>query len=125
LQKKNIWRFPTSCRLLQLFQNTLNDTLLNLSFFSDEVWFHLSGYVNSQNYRIWNSQNPYALLETPLHPQKVGVWLAVSRRDEYMGPSSFMKTLLDNERTTVWVFPIRWGHSTHCRCNFGLFATIL
>src|SRR5699024_11571821 len=62
------------------FLNNLDDNrLLDLSFFSDEAWFHLSGYVNSQNYRIWSTENPHAFIQTPLHPQKVGVWLAVSR----------------------------------------------
>jgi hypothetical protein len=36
--------------------------------------FILSGYVNSQNYRIWSSENPHAFVETRLHPVKVGVW---------------------------------------------------
>ncbi|GJQ85797.1 hypothetical protein Trydic_g19311 [Trypoxylus dichotomus] len=29
------------------------DDDLDRSFFSDEAWFHLSGYVNSQNYCTW------------------------------------------------------------------------
>ncbi|CAH1365997.1 unnamed protein product, partial [Tenebrio molitor] len=42
------------------FLNNLNDDrLLDISFFSDEAWVHLSGYVNSQNYRIWSSENPH------------------------------------------------------------------
>ena len=34
---------------------------LNLSFFTDEAWFHLSGYVNSQNTRIWAAENPHSV----------------------------------------------------------------
>jgi hypothetical protein len=34
----------------------------------------------AQNYRIWNSENPHAFVETRLHPIKVGVWIATSRR---------------------------------------------
>jgi hypothetical protein len=30
---------------------------LQLSFFSDEVWFHLQGYINTQNNCYWISQN--------------------------------------------------------------------
>jgi transposase len=26
-----------------------------LTFFSDEAWFHLQGYINTQNNRYWNS----------------------------------------------------------------------
>ncbi|PNF43648.1 hypothetical protein B7P43_G18291 [Cryptotermes secundus] len=32
-------------------------------FFTDEAWFHLSSYVNSQNNRIWSSENPHVLHE--------------------------------------------------------------
>jgi hypothetical protein len=34
----------------------------------------------AQNYRIWNSENPHAFVETRLHPIKVGIWIATSRR---------------------------------------------
>ncbi|KAJ3652102.1 hypothetical protein Zmor_018098 [Zophobas morio] len=35
------------------FQANMDDNRIpDLSFFSDEVWFHLSGYVNSQKFRI-------------------------------------------------------------------------
>ena len=34
------------------------DFLSNI-FFSDEAHFWLNGYVNSQNYRIWGSENPH------------------------------------------------------------------
>ncbi|KAJ8883324.1 hypothetical protein PR048_015167 [Dryococelus australis] len=48
--------------------------------FSDEAWFHLSGYVDSQNMRHPSGDNPPVLTEAPLHPQKLGVWCAVSSR---------------------------------------------
>src|SRR5579872_1536680 len=60
--------------------NLMNDDLLNLTFFSHEAWFHLSGYVNSQNMRMWSTDNPHVFTETPLYAQKIGVWMAVSRR---------------------------------------------
>ena len=60
--------------------NLMNNDLLNLTFFSDEAWFHLSGYVNSQNMRMWSTDNPHFFVESPLHAQKIGVWIAVSRR---------------------------------------------
>ena len=68
--------------------NLMNDDLLNLTFFSDEAWFHLSGYVNSQNMRMWSTDNPHVFTETPLHAQKIGVWMAVSRR-RIIGPIFF------------------------------------
>jgi len=42
--------------------------------FSDEAHFHLGGYVNKQNCRIWGSENPHETLEKPMHPQRVTVW---------------------------------------------------
>jgi hypothetical protein len=47
-----------------------NPRILDITWFSDEAWFHLSGYVNAQN--------PHEIAESPLHPQKVGVWCAIS-----------------------------------------------
>jgi len=48
-------------------------------FFTDRAWFHLNGYVNIQNYQTWRTENPHNYTETALHPQKLGVWCAVSR----------------------------------------------
>jgi hypothetical protein len=58
------------------FKNLIrgNIGVLDQVFFTDEAWFHLSGYVNSQNYQTWRIENPYNYTETPLHRQKIGVW---------------------------------------------------
>ncbi|XKL60012.1 hypothetical protein PGB90_001028 [Kerria lacca] len=53
------------------------------SFFIDEAWFHLSGYINSQNYRVWSNENPHVFKETSLHSIKVGVWCAISQRQVF------------------------------------------
>jgi hypothetical protein len=45
---------------------------------TDEAWFHLSGYVNSQNTRHWATHNPHESRQKPLHDLKIGVWCAVS-----------------------------------------------
>jgi hypothetical protein len=50
------------------------------SFLSDEVWFHLQGYIYTQNNCYWSSQNPHLTHEVPLHPLKVGAWCAISAR---------------------------------------------
>lgn len=42
--------------------------------FSDEAHFHLGGYVNKQNCRIWGTENPHVIVEKPMHPQRVTVW---------------------------------------------------
>ncbi|GFX76842.1 DUF4817 domain-containing protein [Trichonephila clavipes] len=46
--------------------------------FSDEAHFWLNGYVNKQNCRIWSEANPQVYVETPLHPEKLIVWCALS-----------------------------------------------
>jgi hypothetical protein len=53
---------------------------LQLTFFSDEAWFHLQGCINTQNNRYWSSQNPHLTHKVSLHPMKVGVLCAVSAR---------------------------------------------
>jgi hypothetical protein len=56
--------------------------------FTDETWFHLSGYVYSQNYQTWRTETPHNYTETALHPQKIGMWCAISRR-QIIGPLFF------------------------------------
>lgn len=81
---------PLRTLYCQWFMENLynNPNLLALTFFTDEAWFHKTGYINSQNMRIWSSENPHAILETPLHPEKVGVWAAISAR-RIIGPIFF------------------------------------
>jgi len=71
---------------------TQNPGILDATFFIDEAWFHLSGYVNSQNVRIWAAENPHTVHEEPLHSQKIGVWCGVSRR-RIIGPIFLNKQL--------------------------------
>ena len=40
----------------------------------DEAHFYLNGTVNTQNSRIWASEQPHAVQEIPLHPTKLTVW---------------------------------------------------
>ncbi|GFS83218.1 uncharacterized protein TNCV_599821 [Trichonephila clavipes] len=46
--------------------------------FSDEAHFWLNGYVNKQNCRIWSEANPQVYVKTPLHPEKLTAWCALS-----------------------------------------------
>ena len=48
---------------------------------SDEAYFHLSGFVNKQNFRYWSDQNPLNVMEKPLHSKRVTVWCAVANFD--------------------------------------------
>jgi hypothetical protein len=76
------------------FRNLIrgNIGVLDQVFLTDEAWFHLSGYVNKQNYRIWRNENPHNYIVTVLHPQKIGVWCAISRR-RIIGPFFFETTI--------------------------------
>lgn len=80
------------CRWFQEFVSDNGEDILDLTFFTDEAWFHLSGYVNSQNCRVWSSENPFEFKEKPLHDQKVGVWCAISRK-RIVGPIFFADTI--------------------------------
>lgn len=72
--------------------NLNNDEILDKTFFTDEAWVHLSGYVNNQNYRTWATDNPHVFIESELHPQKLGIWVAISRR-RIIGPIFFEGTI--------------------------------
>lgn len=55
-----------------------NPNVLSKLIMSDEAHFHLSGYVNKQNFRYWSAEQPMQMHEQPLHSQKVTVWCGVS-----------------------------------------------
>nr|CAH7718998.1 unnamed protein product [Callosobruchus chinensis] len=55
---------------------------------SAEAHFHLNGFVNSQNCRIWGTQNPRAIHQYPLFPVKCTVWCAVTSQ-RIIGPYFF------------------------------------
>jgi hypothetical protein len=64
----------------------------DLFFMSEEAWFHVSGNVNAQNNRIWDTENPHVLHQRLLHDTKVGVWCALSAR-RVIGPIFFGDTV--------------------------------
>lgn len=45
--------------------------------FSDECVFHVSGIANTQNTRIWGSENPRQIQEHEAHSEKITVWCAI------------------------------------------------
>lgn len=85
--------FNARLRYCQYFLEHLNDNaILNKTFFTDEGWFHLNGYINSQNYRTWAAENPHVIREKDMHPLKTGVWVAISRA-RIIGPIFFNTTI--------------------------------
>lgn len=61
------------------FQGGLEEHLPNI-WFSDEAHFYLTGYYNRQNQRYWAKENPYVLMEKPLHSKKITIWAAISSK---------------------------------------------
>ena len=45
----------------------------NKIILSDEAYFYLDGFVNHQNCRVWDSENPRVISEKQMHPQRVTV----------------------------------------------------
>ncbi|GFT66784.1 DUF4817 domain-containing protein [Trichonephila clavipes] len=68
--------------------------------FSDEAHFWLDGYVNKQNCRILSEANPQVYVETPLHPEKLTVWGALSAGG-IIGPY-FFKNDEGHNVTKLW-----------------------
>jgi hypothetical protein len=100
-------------------------------FFSNEAWFHLIGYVNSQNSRFWSSENPHLFHEVPLHSQKIGCWCAISRK-RIVGPIFFSETVTEEKyqeiimkffiverRRMFFLLTAGWRYLAHCKLNYG------
>jgi len=69
-----------------------NPGILDYTWCLDEAWFPLSGYIDSQNSRIWASENPNAIHEEPLYSEKIGVWCGMSQQ-RIIGPIFFDATV--------------------------------
>ncbi len=91
LKPTDVPRCLAFCKWLLCFAQR-GQTKFNLFYFSDEAWFHVSGYINCQNFRTWSSTNPHAYIESSLHPQKIGVWCGLSRT-KIIGPLFFDSTI--------------------------------
>lgn len=100
-----------------MMQAITNGTInLDLTFFSDEAWFSLDGYLNSQNNRFWSLNNPHVFIESPLHSKKVGVICFMSRR-RIIGPIFFRETL--NSDRFIQLFNEFVTYLTEEEKNFG------
>ncbi len=60
----------------RLHRYTCGDvSVFDTFFFSNEAWLHSDGYINTQNYPVWSSENPHKS-----HPKKIGIWGAMRRK---------------------------------------------
>ncbi|GFT11534.1 uncharacterized protein TNCV_2523491 [Trichonephila clavipes] len=81
-----------------------DDWLSNL-LWTDEAHFTLLGSVNTNNCRIWATENPRTVVETPLHDEKVTVWVGYTTSTvigpfffEEMRDSGFVTATVTGER---------------------------
>jgi hypothetical protein len=95
LKQQDYDKRMTYCRWFQTFIDE-NPGILDYTWFSDEVWFRLSSYVNSQNTCLCGSENPHALFEEPLHSQKADVFCALSQQHYDVKASKHLASLLRN-----------------------------
>ena len=56
--------------------------------FSDECMFRVNGSVNTQNVRIWGTENPYSVHEEVMNSPGIMAWCAMSE-DRIIGPYFF------------------------------------
>ena len=52
-----------------------DDDWLCCVLWTDEAHFTLGGSVNSHSCRVWATENPRTVVETPLHDEKATVWV--------------------------------------------------
>jgi len=82
----------------QLLELLNDDGVINTFLMADEAHFHLSAYVNKQNYRYWAPENPQELHQRPLHSERLTVWCGIASFG-VLGPYFFE----DNEGAAVTV----------------------
>jgi hypothetical protein len=81
------------CKWFLDFLDCEGEGILDVTFFTDEAYFHLSGYISSQNSCVWCAHNPHAFHESPLHDEKIGVWVEMLRK-RIVGPIFFSDSQL-------------------------------
>ncbi|KAJ4432654.1 hypothetical protein ANN_21277 [Periplaneta americana] len=71
---------PVRLAFYREFSEMLNadSDIQNKLIMSDEAHFHLSEFVNKQNFRYWTEDQSIQVHEQPLHSEKVTVWCDVS-----------------------------------------------
>jgi hypothetical protein len=113
--------------------------ILDVTFYTNEVWFHLSGHVNTKNTCLWCTENPHAIVEEPVHSDKIGIWVAISRR-RIICPIFFTETINSeyyclhmlfpfssqlNEDEINCIFSTRLCHSVYIPLFYGIIGRCL
>jgi hypothetical protein len=96
----------------QLLEMLNDDGVMSSLLMTDEARFHLSGYVNKQNYRYRAPENPQELHQRPLHSEKLTVWCGIASFG-VLGPYFFV----DNEGAAVTVTTGRYVAMLHNFCE--------
>jgi len=94
----------TYCEWFLDFFDHEREDILDVTFFTDKAYFHLSGFINSQNSCVWCAHNPHAFHETLLHDEKIDVWVGLSRRC-IVWPIFFSETLNSQQYCDSIVYP--------------------
>jgi len=92
------------CKWFLDFIDREGEDILDVIIFTDEAYSHLSGYINSQNSRVWCAHNSHAFRESQLHDEKVSVSVGMSRR-LIVGPFFFQRLSTPNGTVTVLCIP--------------------
>jgi len=94
--------------------------------FSDEAHFWLNGYVNKQNCRIWSEDQPEALQDLPMHPEKVtvycGLWAGSIIGPYFFKDDNGRNVTVNGERYRVMIddfFCKKWKNWTWSTCGFN------
>ena len=83
----------------QLLEMPNDDGVISTVLMTDEAhFFHLSRYVNKQDYRYWAPENPQELHQRPLHSERLTVCCGIASFG-VLGPYFFE----DNEGAVVTV----------------------
>ena len=107
-------RDMANCRISseQLLEMLNDDGVINTVLMTYEAHFHLSRYVNKQNYQYWARENPQELCQCPVHSEKLTVWCGIASFG-VLGPYFFE----DNEGAAVIVTSKRYVAILHNFCE--------
>ena len=104
----------------QLLEMLNDDGVIKTVLMTDEAHFHLSGYVNKQNYRYWAPENPQELHQRPLHSERLTVCCGIASFG-VLGPYFFA----DNEGAAVTVTSKQWQcYATSANQSYVVVGTI-